>query len=339
MNQNCPPEPGFICVKQLKDGDSVLQYFHLRAKDLRKTRSGQDYLDLTVGDATGAITGKMWSDAIRKWGHDFVPGDFIKIEGHVESYRDRSQIIVDKIRRADPAEIPDVSILIRTSQSEPSSLLEELKATAATLQPESLSEVVLHILDKYSSALMTCPAARMIHHAYKGGLIEHVCAVTRKVEAILLIEENINRGVALAGAILHDIGKILEFNPNGQDRTPEGRLIGHVALGLKIVRNAALEKEVGDTAWLAEIEHIILSHHGETQFGAPVRPLTREAIVVHFIDNLDSKLKIIEEALETADSAGFSPYNKWLEGRAFAGSKPYAQEDNDVNDAREIGRD
>ena len=194
-------------------------------------------------------------------------------------------------------------------------------------------------MDKYSSALMTCPAARMVHHAYKGGLVEHVCAVTRKVEAILQIEKNINRGVALAGAILHDIGKIAEFNPNGQDRTPEGRLIGHVALGVNIVRDAALEKGMADSAWLAEIEHIILSHHGETQFGAPVRPLTREAMVVHFIDNLDSKLKIIEEALETADPAGFSPYNKWLEGRAFAGSKPDAQEDDDVDNAREIGRD
>jgi 3'-5' exoribonuclease len=339
MKQNYPPEAEFICVRQLKDGDSVLQYFQLIAKDLRKTRSGQDYLDLTLGDSSGTITGKMWSDAIRKWGHDFSAGDFVKMEGRVESYRDRSQIIVDKIRRADPAEIPDVSILIRTSQREPESLLEELKAVAATLQPESLSEVVLHILNKYSPVLITCPAARMIHHAYKGGLVEHVCAVTRKVEAILQIEKNINRGVALAGAILHDIGKIAEFSANGQDRTPEGRLIGHVALGVRLVQEAAFERGVVDDAWLAEIEHIILSHHGETQFGAPVRPLTREAMLVHFIDNLDSKLKIIDEALEAADSAGFSPHNKWLEGRAFAGSKPDAEEDKDGNNAREIGGD
>ncbi len=336
MNQNYTPEVGSICVKQLKEGDSVLQYFQLRAKDLRKTRSGQDYIDLTVGDATGTITGKMWSDAIRKWGHDFVVGDFIKIEGRVETYRDRFQIVVDKIRRADPREIPDTAILIRTSRCEPGPLLEELKAVAAGLQPESLSEVVLHILDKYSSALMACPAARMVHHAYKGGLIEHICAVTRKVEAILKIEKDINQGVALAGAILHDIGKIAEFSPNGQDRTPEGRLIGHVVLGVKLFRDAALEKGVRDMPWLTEIEHIILSHHGEMQFGAPVRPVTREAMVVHFIDNLDSKLKIIEEALESADSAGFSPYNKWLEGRAFAGSSPDAQEEINVDIAREI---
>ncbi len=320
MNQNLPLETIFTCVKHLKEGDNVLQYFQLRSKDLRKTRSGQDYLDLTVGDATGTITGKMWSDAIRKWGHDFVAGDFIKIEGRVETYRDRFQIIVDKIRRADAAEIPDTSMLIRTPQCQPDSLLKELRGIAESLRPQAVGGLVVHILDKYSSALMTYPAAKMIHHAYEGGLIEHICAVTRKVGAIVELEKNINRGIALAGAILHDIGKVIELNSTGQERTPEGRLIGHVVLGVTLVRDAAMEKGFADAPWLNEIEHIILSHHGETQFGAPVKPLTREAMVVHFIDNLDAKLKIIEEALEDKDSIGFSPYNKWLEGRAFAGS-------------------
>ncbi len=336
MDQNYSPEAVFTCVKHLKEGDNILQYFQLRAKDLRKTRSGQDYLDLTVGDATGTITGKMWSDAIRKWGHDFVAGDFIKIEGRVETYRDRFQIVVDKIRRADAAEIPDTSILIRTARCEPDSLFNELKGIAATLQPESLSQVVVHILEKYTSSLMTYTAAKMIHHAYEGGLIEHICAVTRNVGAIVELEKNVNRGIALAGAILHDIGKVIELNSTGQERTLEGRLIGHVVLGVTLLRDAAIEKMVGDAPWLNELEHIILSHHGETQFGAPVRPLTREAIVVHFIDNLDSKLKIIEEALENKDSIGFSPYNKWLEGRAFAGSAVETVEEDYGNDTRKI---
>jgi 3'-5' exoribonuclease len=211
-----------------------------------------------------------------------------------------------------------------------------LKGIAETLQPESLSQVVVHILEKYSSSLMTYPAAKMIHHAYEGGLIEHICAVTSKVGAIVELEKNVNRGIALAGAILHDIGKVIELNSTGQERTPEGRLIGHVVLGVTLLRDAAIEKSVGDAPWLNELEHIILSHHGETQFGAPVRPLTREAIVVHFIDNLDSKLKIIEEALENKDSIGFSPYNKWLEGRAFAGSAVETEEEDYGNDTRKI---
>jgi len=336
MDQNYSPEAVFTFVKHLKEGDNVLQYFQLRAKDLRKTRSGQDYLDLTVGDATGTITGKMWSDAIRKWGHDFVAGDFIKLEGRVETYRDRFQIVVDKIRRADAAEIPDTSLLIRTAQCDTGSLFKELIGIAATLRPESLGQVVVHILEKYSSSLMTYPAAKMIHHAYEGGLIEHICAVTRKVGAIVELDKNINGSIALAGAILHDIGKVIELNSTGQERTPEGRLIGHVVLGVTIIRDAAIEKGVVDAPWLNDVEHIILSHHGETQFGAPVRPLTREAIVVHFIDNLDSKLKIIEEALENKDSIGFSPYNKWLEGRAFAGTVTKTEEEDDGNTTRKI---
>ncbi|MBI4964263.1 MAG: HD domain-containing protein [Desulfomonile tiedjei] len=325
------------CVKDLQPGTAVLQFFELRSKDVRKTRSGQDYLDLTVGDATGTISCKMWSDALRKWGQDFNPGDFVKIEGRVEAYKDRNQLVVEKIRRVEPSEIPDTASLIRASQSDPEALLEELIALARTLEPPELSDLLEEILVKNADTIKTFPAAKMIHHAYRGGLIEHVCTVTRKVEAILEIEKNINRSIALAGAILHDIGKILELNPRAQGRTLEGRLIGHVILGVGLVRDAAAQKGLEDRPWLMELEHIILSHHGETQFGAPVKPLTREALLVHFIDNLDSKLKIMEEALESVDSEGFTAYNKWLEGRAFAGGGLLPKEDDDVGNSREIG--
>jgi len=205
------------------------------------------------------------------------------------------------------------------------------------MTPETLAELVGTILDLNEDALKTYPAAQIIHHAYRGGLIEHIAAVVKKVEAIIQVEKNINRSIALAGAILHDIGKIREIHPSGQGRTPEGRLIGHVMLGVSLVRETALEKGFLDLPWLREVEHIILSHHGESQFGAPVKPLTREALLVHHIDNLDAKLKIIDEALESVDADGFTTYNKWLEGRAFAGT-PLADEENDhVGIAREIG--
>jgi len=315
------------CVKDLQPGAIVLQFFELRSKDLRKTRSGQDYLDLTVGDATGTIAAKMWSDAMRKWGQDFTSGDFVKIEGRVEAYKDRNQLVVDKIRRVDPSEIPDPASLIRASPTNPEELFEELKAVAGTLEPSELAGFLEEILAKNAEAIKSFPAAKMIHHAYRGGLIEHICSVTRKVEAVLEVETNINRSIALAGAILHDIGKIRELNPRGQGRTLEGRLIGHVILGVGLVRDAAARMGLEVRPWLTELEHIILSHHGETQFGAPVRPLTREALLVHFIDNLDSKLKIVEEALESVDSEGFTAYNKWLEGRAFAGGGKLPEED------------
>jgi 3'-5' exoribonuclease len=326
-----------IIVKDLKPGDTIVQFFQLRSIETRKTRSGQDFLDMLLGDATGTVPGKMWSDAIRKWGREFDAGDFVKIEGRVEIYKELNQIIVDKIRRVELSEVPNPGILSRTGPQSPEALLDELKRYAQTLEPPELAELLGGILEENSDALMICPAAKIIHHAYKGGLVEHVVTVTRKVETILSVEPKVDRNLAIAGAILHDIGKVRELTPKGQGRTPEGRLIGHVILGMDLVRDAALQRGLADAPWLKELQHIILSHHGETQFGAPVRPLTREALLVHFIDNLDSRLKIMDEALESTDTQGFTTYNKWLEGRAFAGYQCLSKEDSNVGDSRETG--
>lgn len=328
MNESSVVVP--ICVKDLKPGDSILQYFRLYSKEMRKTRSGQDYMDLVLSDATGSISAKAWSDVMRKWGQEFASGDYVKVEGRVESYRDRNQIVIEKIRKVDDSEVPDKDLLVKKSDQDPNALMAELRQIAGTLEPPQMSQLVQHVLDRHCDALMEMPAAQMVHHAYKGGLIEHVTAVTRKVMAIVPLEGKINPSIAIAGAILHDMGKVREINSAGAGRTTEGRLIGHVILGLSLLREAAAEVGVLDETWLIELEHIVLSHHGETQFGAPVKPFTREALLVHFIDNLDAKLKIMAEALESAEADGFAPYNKWLEGRAFAGSECLPREENDV---------
>jgi 3'-5' exoribonuclease len=319
-----------ICVKDLKPGDNVLQLFELRSKDVRKTRTGQDYLDLSIGDATGAVSAKMWADVIRKWGKEFNVGDFVKIGGRVDQYRDQRQIVIEKIRQIDPSEVSHPEILVRGGSLDIQVLFDELIEISRTLHPPELAELVEDILDCNREALEEAPAARMIHHAYKGGLIEHMVSVTRKVQAVLPLEKEVNGSIAIAGAMLHDIGKIRELNLSGSGRTLGGRLIGHVILGLEVIREAAHKKGFIESPWLREVEHIVLSHHGEAQFGAPVKPLTREAIVVHFIDNLDAKLKMMAEALESADEEGFTPYNRWLEGRVYAGAHALPQEEDDV---------
>ncbi|WP_041286260.1 3'-5' exoribonuclease YhaM family protein [Desulfomonile tiedjei] len=328
MNESLSILP--ICIKDLRPGDNILQCFRLGTKELRKTKSGHDYLDLVFSDATGSVTGKVWADVLRKWGHAFASGDYVKVEGRVETYRDKIQVVVEKIRKVDSSEVPDIDSLVKKSSQDPQVLMAELKGIAGTLQPLQLSNLVLHLLETHADAFMSLPAAQMVHHAYRSGLIEHVTAVTRKVMAVLPLENDINPNIAIAGAILHDIGKIRELNAEGNGRTPEGRLIGHVSLGAQMLRDAAHAVGVTASAWLTELEHILLSHHGETQFGAPVRPFTREAVLVHFIDNLDAKLKIMSEALESAEPDGFAPYNKWLEGKAFAGSNALRQEDHDA---------
>jgi 3'-5' exoribonuclease len=248
----------------------------------------------------------------------------------VERYRDKNQLVIDKIRGALAEEIPSLSDLIRATPYDADALVEELKGKARSLSPPELAELVEELLNRCTEELKTFPAARMVHHAYRGGLIEHMATVTAKVEAIVALDKRINRDIAIAGAILHDIGKLRELDPEHHGRTFEGRLIGHLILGVQMISEVALEKNLTELTWLRELEHIIVSHHGQTEFGSPVRPLTREAMVVHFIDNLDSKLKIIDEALESVEADGFSRYNKWLEGRAFAGSFSEAKEEDDA---------
>jgi len=335
MNSDAPVVDSPVSVKDLRPGEDVLQYFEVRSKETRKTRSGQDYVDIVLGDATGSIEAKMWSDVVRKWGHEFSPGDFVKVEGRVELYKERNQLVIEKIRRAELSEVPEPERLVRSPQQDPDDLFDELLRISATLKPPDLAGLVSDVLHKHGRSLKTVPAAKLVHHAYRGGLVEHTVSVTRKVNAVLELEGNIDRNIAVAGAILHDIGKVLELTPMGCGRTLEGRLIGHVILGRDLLRDAARERGCSDASWVPELEHIVLSHHGESAFGAPVRPLTREALLVHFIDNLDAKLKIMSEALEAVDAEGFTPYNKWLEGRVFAGARSLPEEEDNDRDSRE----
>ncbi len=317
-------------IKEFKDGDQILRFFELRAKSSRKTRSGQDYLDLKLGDSTGEISAKLWPEALEKWGKDFEIGSIVKVEGRIEMYRDMSQLIIEKIRKADENEVPNVSDVIKSTQYNVDELYEELIVLTETLDPLELSNYVKEILERIADQFKRAPAAMMVHHAYRGGLIEHTWSVTQKVLAILEIEPKINRSMAISGAILHDIGKLREMAIDARRRTTDGRLIGHITLGVTFLYEVALELGLENEPWLTDLEHILLSHHGEPGFGAPVRPFTREAILIHFIDNLDSRLKIIDEALLSVDSEGFSQYNKWLEGRAYSGVIPTPQEVEDV---------
>jgi len=319
-----------VLIKDLSDGEQILRFFELRTKTLRKTRGGQIYLDLKLGDSSGEISAKLWPEALQKWGEGFDLGDIVKVEGRVEIFRDRIQLVVDKIRKAEESEVPDISTIIRTTECNVDEVFDQMVQLAETIKPAELSNFVLEILERVCDQFKSAPAAKIIHHAYRGGLIEHTWSVVLKVLAILETEPKIDRAIAISGAILHDIGKLQEISAGTRSGTIEGRLIGHVILGATFLKNVALELGLENEPWLVELEHILLSHHGEPEFGAPVRPFTREAILVHFVDNLDSRLKIMDEALKSVDSDGFSQYNKWLEGRAYTGAHLKPLEDENV---------
>ncbi len=307
-------------VKDLKPGMELLQFFQLSAKELRKTKNGQDYMSLVLTDMSGSLPAKLWSNSMKSCNLDFEPGDFVKTKGITQLFGDNLQLNVERIRRADISEISDLSSLIRKTSFETETLFGEIIKAVELLNPPELSELVKKVIIAHAAQFKTYPAARRIHHAYLGGFIEHTYTVMIKVQAMVNLIPEINGDLAIAGAVLHDIGKLQEIDPESKGRTVAGRLKGHVMLGIEILRDMACDMELLSEPWFSELEHILLSHHGELEFGALVKPLTREAILVHFIDNLDSKLKIIDEALEKTDPEGFSDYNRYLEGRAYAGS-------------------
>lgn len=307
-------------AKDLKPGLVILQFFQVSSKELRKTKTGQDYMNLTLSDRSGSIPAKLWSNSMKSSRLDFEVGDFVKTKGTTQVFGEALQLNLDRIRKAETSEIPDLDSLIRKTSFETESLYSEIIRSVELLTPPELSKLVKKVIEDHAEQFKTYPAARRIHHAYYGGLIEHTYTVMIKVAALLGMIPGINCNLAVAGAVLHDIGKLNEIDVASRGRTVSGRLKGHVMLGIEMLRDAGAELGVLSAPWFPELEHILLSHHGELEFGALVKPLTREAILVHFIDNLDSKLKIMDEALEKIDFEGFSDYNKYLEGRAFAGS-------------------
>ncbi len=309
-----------ILIKDLKSGLEILQFFQVSSKELRKTKTGQDYMSLTLSDMSGSIPAKLWSNSMKSSRLDFENGDFVKTKGSTQVYGEILQFNIERIRKADISEISDLDHLIRKTSFETESLYKEILHCVELLNPPELSELARRVIESHSEQFKTFPAARRIHHAYHGGLIEHTYTVMIKVQALIGMIPGINGNLAVAGAILHDIGKLNEIDAASRGRTALGRLKGHVMLGIEMLRDVAGELGVLPEPWFSELEHVLLSHHGELEFGALVKPLTREAILVHFIDNLDSKLKIIDEALEKTDTEGFSDYNKYLEGRAYAGS-------------------
>ena len=168
-----------------------------------------------------------------------------------------------------------------------------------------------------------CPAARLYHHPYLGGLLEHTWFVARHTQASLAIYPDLNPSLALAGAILHDLGKVKEIaNPTAPELTVPGQLLGHIVLGWEMVREEARALEFPDANLLIQLEHIILAHHGALEFGSPVPPKTREALLVYFLDDLDAKLKMMSTHLQSDSGDGdFTSYHRVLQRGLYKGGE------------------
>jgi 3'-5' exoribonuclease len=276
------------------------------------------------------LVARVWNDILKKCPGPFATGDFVGVKGQVDSYKQELQLnvkyleTVESIRsRGGDLSAFDPELLIQSTAFDRQQLWRDLRQLAELHIEPPLGPLVLRLLDRHREQLMVCPAARVYHHPYLGGLLEHTWFVARQAQASLAIYPEINPNLALAGAILHDLGKVKEIaNPTAPELTVPGQLLGHIVLGWEMVREEARAMDFPDAEILIQLEHIILAHHGAVEFGSPIPPKTREALLVYFVDDLDAKLKMMSTHLQSdAGEGDFTSYHRVLQRGLYKGGE------------------
>ena len=320
-----------VPISDIREGQRISQCFLVKRKAQRSTRTGDPYLEIQLADRTGTLSARAWAEATQRYASQFDEGEFVFVEGRSETYRGNLQLIVESIRRLTPAEqqesgqLPgfDPSLLVPSTDRNVDEMWDELLALARTVDPEPLRELTVGLLAEYEPQLREFPAAASKHHAYLGGLLEHTIEVAQGVSTYA--DQNpalaLHRGVAVAGALLHDIGKVIEFeNPIAVSYTRKGQLLGHLLLGRDMIREAAAKRTWPDPRLPDLLEHILISHHGELEYAAAMVPKSLEAIAVYYFDNLSAKLNMVRTFVATDNESGdFTDWEPNFGRRFFKG--------------------
>lgn len=284
---------------------------------VRQNSKGTDYLDFVLTDAEGEGVAKLW-DYNRLIQGEFNEGDLIKVRGTINVWKDTEQLKIEQIRHTTPSDDVDMSALIPCAPFDTEWLYNELYETAEAFRDEDLRRIVTFLLKTYKEQLLFYPAAVKLHHATRGGLLHHSWSILRLAKQVTVLYPLLNADLLYAGAILHDIGKIKEFETGSlglaSNYSPEGQLIGHINIGVtEIAKTAELLDISPHTAML--LEHMLLAHHGTPEFGSPKYPMFPEAEVLSELDLMDSRLYEMFSALEGVQPRGFSERQWALDNR------------------------
>lgn len=309
-------------VAELMPGESAEGLFLVAAAQQNQARNGP-YWRVEFRDATGKIEGKIWSPLSQQF-PELKAGCLVELQGRVVVYRERNEIAVDQMRLLEEEEQGrvDLSDFVAASRHDADSMLSELEGlcrAAFTHKPWIKFYKALLRDEEIAQKLRIAPAAKAMHHAYAGGLLEHTLGVCRLCLSFADLYPDLDRQVLLAGALCHDLGKIWELSSGLViDYTGPGRLIGHISLGLEklepFLRKSGLEGELAE-----HLKHLVLSHHGTREFGSPCLPATAEALALHYADNLDAKLNQTRGALQGIEDgeSGWSNYVPGMDRALF----------------------
>jgi 3'-5' exoribonuclease len=315
----------YICDCARYENKIVTSSFVVVAKQIKPKKTGDPYLALTLGDRSGQLEAKMW-DNVEDLLEAFEQDDFLKIKGLINKYKQRFQLTIHKLRKLGESEIEFADYLPKTSK-DIDELWRALIDFVRSLQNVHLKALVEAFLSdgEIVAAYRNAPAAKTLHHAYIGGLLDHVVSLCRSCDLMCRNYPQINRDLLLTGAFLHDIGKIHELTYNRSfSYTTKGQLLGHMIIELEMLQSKLAHLPGFPDELKILVEHLIISHHGEYEFGSPKLPMFPEALLLHYLDDLDSKMEAMRGQFErdaTLESA-WTSYNASL-GRPLLNTEKF----------------
>ncbi len=307
-------------ISDLKEGEAVESIYLVREKFFDTAKNGSSYIALELSDKTGMVDCRKW-DALKSLFDSFNVDDFVKVKARVEFYKNYPQLKIDSIERTSEKSV-DISLYMPVSDKDRDRMFKDFLSEMGSIKNPHLKTLVYSIFsdkgifEKFKAA----PAASDFHHPYIGGLLEHTLACVELAKLIASKYKDINLDLLLCGTALHDIGKIEELSyKRSFYYTDKGRLIGHIVLGVNIVSSAIDSIPEFPEELKNLILHIILSHHGEQEWGSPKRPMCFEAIILHHIDNLDAKINGFRHFVKTYNN----PDSSWTKHSKMFGEFLY----------------
>lgn len=291
-------------IAELNDGDHVSSQFLVANSAKCLNNSGLAYMNLELRDSSGNINAKKWEVTSEEEGI-FVIGNVVYIDGEVLKYKDSLQIRVNSVKKVEIEDV-DTAKFIKSAPIAKEELVNRFNHYVESIQNEDCRKILDYLIKRLSPKLYDYPAAVSVHHDYASGLLMHTVSMADIAEYLCQYYGDIDRDILITGVLLHDMGKTIEFEgPIIYKYSLEGKLLGHISIMVSEIRRAAEGLKITSEVPLL-LEHMVLAHHGYPDFGSPVLPMTKEALLLSLIDNLDSKMVIVSKALEGVNPGEFS---------------------------------
>lgn len=304
-------------IKDFKAGEVVQGFFYIRESESKQTTTNNRYMNFTFSDNTGDINAKLW-DADPENARIFPAGIIVKARGSVVEWQGQLQFKLELIRRTNDTDSYNIEDYIPSAPERGEDMFSYVKDTLAAMKDREMADFVEAVLNKYQGKILHFPAAKSNHHAVRDGLLYHTTTMLKAAKALTSVYDFLNKDLLYAGVILHDVGKMEEMDATElglvDDYTAGGKLLGHLVQGITVISEVA--KETGfNPEKLMVLQHLILSHHYEPEYGSPKYPMLPEGEMLHYLDIMDARMYDMKKASESCEPGKFSERIRSLENR------------------------